>query len=859
MLVTVYPTSFSRSGMSFPRRRGAWRARLLRCVACPARRSTIFFCLLLGLIVGIVAEQVTAGEPGPGERGVDLLGDPLPAGAISRMGSNRWKNTSSLYDAVFSPDGTQLLTAGSGNTLVFWDVKTGVKVRQIRVKPYTSRILVYSKDGKSLFVGDSSGTVYQIDPSTGKEIRILQDRARRSSISAMVLSADGKSLAVAMANAVALWDLPSGKLRHTITTSGGYQAPVAFTPDSKYVITRGKDYKPHLFDIHTGEDKQTLEMPTATAGPPTRPRSNTIHTLTLSPDGKVLAGAGYGPGIYLWEMPKGLPLRELRLSGYYGTMALTFRPDSRFLAVGTGSTVLILGLASGKELRRLSGASSFRSLAFSPDGQHLVGVGGSSALSLWDVPGNRSLHDQFGHRYAPQHLLFLPGNKQLVSASTDGTMRLWEVSSGRELDQQGLSFSSYSQLSLEDRGKTVRALSGTNLYRWSPGSPIKRSSLPAALSSFGSWNVLTPDGKTLVGLNNQRKLKVHDLATGKELRELSGPPGKSYYQVALAGAGTRLAARCSDGQVHLWDVPSGIALGTLGRDGPTPQSVRMLAFSEDGQTLATYDQSVHVYEAATGGERWQHPRPSPSLTRMACSSEGRLLALGLYDGTVQIHDTLLNKELVRYSAGQGRIYGMEFSADGKYLATSGSDTTILVWPVPAPEKVAIPAELDARAAWADLASSDPARAYRMVATLSARPEQALVLFQENLKLKKADVSSERIEKLIADLDNDNFLVREEASRQLRLLGEAAEAALRKALMHPSLEVRRRVQRLLRQLEDKESDPERLRILRALLVLERIGTPKARKFLEQLRESKPAPALASEIDSTLVRLEHHSGE
>jgi hypothetical protein len=88
--------------------------------------------------------------------------------------------------------------------------------------------------------------------------------------------------------------------------------------------------------------------------------------------------------------------------------------------------------------------------------------------------------------------------------------------------------------------------------------------------------------------------------------------------------------------------------------------------------------------------------------------------------------------------------------------------------------------------------------------------------------------------LLADLDSNAFETRETASRELTRLGERAETAMRRALKNrPSLEARRRIEDLLNKLEPRSPTRETLQALRAIEVLEHIGTLAARRCLEAL--------------------------
>jgi hypothetical protein len=98
-------------------------------------------------------------------------------------------------------------------------------------------------------------------------------------------------------------------------------------------------------------------------------------------------------------------------------------------------------------------------------------------------------------------------------------------------------------------------------------------------------------------------------------------------------------------------------------------------------------------------------------------------------------------------------------------------------------------------------------------------------------------------------------VREKAQKELEDLGGLAESSLRQTLANkPTLEVRRRVQALLERLRGPVSRPELLQSLRAVAVLEDIGTPEARRLLEELSKGVPEARLTREASASRRRLE-----
>jgi RNA polymerase sigma factor (sigma-70 family) len=135
--------------------------------------------------------------------------------------------------------------------------------------------------------------------------------------------------------------------------------------------------------------------------------------------------------------------------------------------------------------------------------------------------------------------------------------------------------------------------------------------------------------------------------------------------------------------------------------------------------------------------------------------------------------------------------------------------------------------------WTDLMRRDAPAVSRAYCTLTAVPAQTVPFLAERLK-PVTDADLEGLTRALADLDSEQFAVREGATRDLERLGVLAEPALRESLSRPStsLEARTRIQAVLGKLEAKELSRGR-RALRGIDALEETGTPEARRLLEKL--------------------------
>jgi hypothetical protein len=279
-----------------------------------------------------------------------------------------------------------------------------------------------------------------------------------------------------------------------------------------------------------------------------------------------------------------------------------------------------------------------------------------------------------------------------------------------------------------------------------------------------------------------------------------------------------------------------------------------LALSPDGRTVATADiAEVRLWETATGRKRLRLEAAKEAAWAVAFAPDGRLMAAAGEGGVVHVWQLPGGRELRSFTGHGGTVTALAFAAGGKLLSVS-EDGTALVWDTSdlrpnAPDRTD---KIDAEAAWAGLAEEDAAKAYETITRLGESPA-ALRLLRDRLKPVDA-ADAKRIERLIVQLDDDEFDKREEASRELAKLGRRAEGALRKAVKAAtSAEVVRRAGDLLKKVEEGALSGEGLRESRALEVLEGLGTPEAKKLLEELAKGAPDAALTREAKASLERL------
>jgi WD40 repeat protein len=792
----------------------------------------------------------------------DRFGDPLPDGAIARLGSLCLRPQWPVITGAFAPDG-KLLAAGGcdvwlkGGVLI-WDTASGKEVRRLSFGfPFSVYGLRFSADGKSLILAGSDGIFRRVDAVTGAEQQKL-DTYEKIDLLALELARDGKTAATTdRRGSIIVWDLFGGKRLREFKipakllswSSGTPLAPIAaLATNGKQLVLPRSDGSLHLMDVASGKQAVSFEPPDGAA-------NRELPIVAVSRDGRCLAYGNRSTPVTLCDLKTGKRLHSLT-AAHAGIEGLFFTSDSRAVIAVNCNAILLFDAASGKSIRKYAVASEAGTpLALSPDGKTLAMRTAKHALSLWDLQAGRKTPASARHVDRVEALVFFPDGKRLASSDANGNLLVWSIASAQVLAHHRNAMMPPS-LAIDSDGQTLRFLTyDRTIYRWNPTAErVKTQQMLPDRSLFEY--ALSPDGRTVAAtmISTPFAPELHDLQGKRAARSIAMPANVKVWGFLFSPDSRLLLTGATDRTLRLWERDTGKLVREITNDEAN-LSARFWNFANDSRSLAySCLNRVVVREITTGGTRLNVSLPQAEYLQ-AFSPNGRFLACGqTRGGAIFVLDAGTGKQLARWQTGQTTVDSLAFSPDSRVLASGGGDGTILLWKLPDGESLlaALKAE-EATALWQTLADGDAARANRALAGLAAAPVHAVPLIKERFRTAWKKLDDVQIARLIADLDDDAFKVRERATRQLAEIGFAAANALQRALADPpSPEAKRRIKDLLNRLNNW-GDTERLRCLRALEVLERIGTPAAKDALRELA-GKPLPAeLDDEIRASLRRL------
>src|SRR5579884_12549 len=491
-----------------------------------------------------------------------------------------------------------------------------------------------------------------------------------------VLSPNGRLAALAEGNKIRVFDTSTGKETFQIDSANNQVRRLIFSRDNDRLVV--VDEKIRWLSAVSGEVIASIDK-----------KFQRIESLALSADGLTLAVVGYGnmgqqfASFRLDATAKKVtPLaKDVGLGGTMLASALT--PDGQRIAVGAklSGSLFFFDTGTGRMVASHGSAhaSPIAAMAFSGDGAKLATADAEGTIKIWaDTQKLNSKSTAFltlkGHQGAIPTIGFSSDGKRLVTASADKTARVWD---------------------LENAGAAIR--------------PLDRSWTPFVAR-------FSPDGQ-LIATSGGSAARLWDAATGRLVREMPASDNKaSIFSVAFSPTDNRLLALGYTGQldvsyVALWDIDAGRELARLPAATDPPDfrmdqntgMVSALAFSPDGKYLVAGFGSKNVYrneslpvplkvwEVATRRLIRRLNGHTNFCVSLDFSRDGKLLASGSRDGTSILWSTqtwnkaqtLQNPDKDSlFSAGlRGMVEDVAFSPDGKTLALASREGNVHLWDV----------------------------------------------------------------------------------------------------------------------------------------------------------------------------------
>lgn len=544
------------------------------------RRAT---CLAL---LALVPAPAAADAP------TDLAGDPLPPGAVVRLGTVRYRVRTYSRLAFITPDGKTLVGQGGRDVVRFWEADTGKPAGEIADPDLYDWTAALSPDGRRLAV---FGLDRRGNPAPDTTLRVFDLATRKPVWTAVIEEPDRGTRAV------------------------------RFTPDGKHLVTAAQDVR--VWDAGTGNAVRRLDARAGYSG------------IDVSADGTTVGFVG--AGVTVWDWSRDGKPRTIEVAGHPPDW-VRFAPDGKTVYAGGADGVRAFDLATGKAAGRLESGGPARWLAFSPDGK--------TYATGWYNIGQREGWVVLRATATGKEVARLPSGADLVDAgswSADGSrfaapaahrLWVWDLKTGKALGADvaghngivtGLAFAPDGRLFTASDDHTVRA--------WDPATG--KELLRLEMDGWVRGLAVSGDGSLAAGSGLRNELVVWEAKAGRRVFKLLGHGDRGGLRRARFAADDQtLVSFGDDGYLRVWDTLTGklkteTRLGTLGDEVGENRlraqfDFRAVDLGPDGNTLAIASgKDVQLISADTGKERLRFEADPRRVTALTFSPDGRRLAV----------------------------------------------------------------------------------------------------------------------------------------------------------------------------------------------------------------------------------------
>jgi WD40 repeat protein/DNA-binding SARP family transcriptional activator len=549
---------------------------------------------------------------------------------------------------------------------------------------------------------------------------------------------------------------------------GGSVYDEALSPDGRTLAVRGDDGNIVFFDTRTMNRIGGVPLGDSQIsyfGLPS-PR----HALAYNPDGKTLAvGSTDGHNAILDLVPRGVSKARVEVSSTHATIPdLAFSRDGRTVATGemrSGAEnpkvelIVLRNARTGTAERFSHPIVSGRLVGYTPDGRYLLVTTGASTSELLEA---RTLKTVRTIRLGEPAAL-APRGSLAVFGHTDGSVTFLDLTTGKETTPSDRTGSNVDSLSFDADGKTLAtgdddgtigiwnvhagALSdvyrghstGVNAVTFSPdgrtlysgsydGSVIawdvsgtRRLGQPFPIAPPNSANSssqsnVSPDGLRFATSPGSNEVELWSSATRTVVRRLRVPIGDTHG-MRFSPDSTLLGIAGSKHAV-VWDVRTGKVVHVLSVGSGVNEGSNAVAFSPDSRVVAIADEhAIRLYDLTTGNQMVEMSGGDGTPQDIDFSPDGKLLASATLAGEIDLWDVKTGRSLARLSnESHGRAYDstVRFSPDGRMLAVGDTSGNIVIWDLAKRRPVGSP--LAGQNVSIDTVDFDPSG--RMLATMS---------------------------------------------------------------------------------------------------------------------------------------------
>ncbi|EKV02620.1 WD40 repeat-containing protein [Leptolyngbya sp. PCC 7375] len=606
-----------------------------------------------------------------------------------------------VYNVIFSPDGTQLLSSSADGSVRLWNMQ-GIELATIETSPERVPMLNanFSHDGQLIVTASENGDVKIWDTQSQIIQKSLTHKAAVNDVS--FSPNNNRYIATASDdNTAQIWDLESNNsivLNHSEPVKD-----ISFSPDGKILVTASTDGKARLWDM----DGKQLQM---LVDPANSNSSSPLLGASFDPMGEFIATTAEDGEIKIWALEDGSIFQSFKAHSK-SILGLNFSPDGTFLATtSTDRTTRVWNFKTGRLIDELKGHSQeVFSVNFNPRKSHILATASADgSIRTWNMSNKEIAVLQQEDNTSFRSIQFSNSGKYLAAGALDGSLYLWrfqdlnpisieqsftaDAADRVKLRKQPIYSLRFSQ---DEQLIAASSVDGTIVIFDLKTKAIKEqiSVNPELGDTRNSgdkivWDVdFSPDSQYVATASNANGiLKIWDLHGNLIQQEQMNDANTALLAIRYSHDGRYIATGGADGQITVLDIDNNRIIKSSNEQ---PSSILDLSFTPDDHSLVTAsaNNSVSVWNLSDSEQNLKleksfkaHINPVLGIDiSIDNRKDDQKIVTSSEDGNIRLW-SLQGKLLAEYSSyGDKPVRSVQFLPDGKHLIFTADSGQTSIW------------------------------------------------------------------------------------------------------------------------------------------------------------------------------------